>query len=100
MVSNSAWQCVVVARMPGLLFVSKLYRQMYAGTCIATDSARQSRARFWARLLGKPTRCLFQGKPLPNLENPPRSKPLTEAVAHAGNCTGRIAKPPCVSLTD
>jgi len=92
MVSNLAWQCVVVARMPGLLFVSKLYRQMYAGTGIATDSARQSRARFWARLLGKPTRCLFQGKPLPNLENPPRIKPLTEAVAHAGNCTGRIAK--------
>ena len=55
-------------------FVSKLYRQMYAGTGIATDSARQSRARFWARLLAIPCRRLFQSKPLPTLEVPPRSK--------------------------
>jgi hypothetical protein len=57
------------------LFVSKLYRQMYAGTGISTDSARQSRARFWASLLAKPCRRLFQGKPMPNLEIP----------VHAGN---------------
>ncbi|HEY7097753.1 MAG TPA: radical SAM protein [Terriglobales bacterium] len=54
------------------LFVSKLYRQMYAGTGIATDSARQSRARFWARLLAKPCRRLFQAKPSPTLEIPGR----------------------------
>jgi hypothetical protein len=52
------------------LFVSKLYRQMYARTGIATDSARQSRARFWARLLAKPCRRLFQGRPMPELEVP------------------------------
>jgi radical SAM superfamily enzyme YgiQ (UPF0313 family) len=52
------------------LFVSKLYRQMYAGTGISTDSARQSRARFWASLLAKPCRRLFQGKPMPDLEIP------------------------------
>ncbi len=52
------------------LFVSKLYRQMYAGTGISTDSARQSRARFWASLIAKPCRRLFQGKPMPDLEIP------------------------------
>jgi hypothetical protein len=52
------------------LFVSKLYRQMYAETGIPTDSARQSRARFWASLLAKPTRRLFQGKPMLELEVP------------------------------
>ena len=52
------------------LFVSKLYRQMYAGTGISTDSARQSRARFWASLLAKPCRRLFQGKPMPELKIP------------------------------
>jgi hypothetical protein len=62
------------------LFVSKLYRQMYAGTGIATDSARQSRARFWARLLAKPCRRLFQAKPMPTLEVPVRSKPLTNVT--------------------
>jgi hypothetical protein len=56
------------------LFVSKLYRQMYAGTGIATDSARQSRARFWARVLAKPCRRLFQAKPMPTLEIPARSR--------------------------
>ncbi|MGH9582260.1 MAG: B12-binding domain-containing radical SAM protein [Bryobacteraceae bacterium] len=59
------------------LFVSKLYRQMYAGTGIAADSARQSRACFWARLLAKPCRRLFRAKPLPSLEIPLR----TDAVA-------------------
>jgi hypothetical protein len=59
------------------LFVSKLYRQMYAGTGIATDSARQSRARFWARLLAKPCRRLFQAKPLPTLEVPGPRKERT-----------------------
>jgi radical SAM superfamily enzyme YgiQ (UPF0313 family) len=52
------------------LFVSKLYRQMYAGTGISTDSARQSRARFWASLIAKPCRRLFRGKPMPGLELP------------------------------
>ena len=52
------------------LFVSKLYRQMYARTGISTDSARQSRARFWASLLAKPCRRLFKGKPMPELEAP------------------------------
>ena len=51
----------------GFLLISKLYRQMYANTGIATDSARQSRARRMARLLVIPCRKLFAGKPMPDL---------------------------------
>jgi radical SAM superfamily enzyme YgiQ (UPF0313 family) len=49
------------------VLISKLYRQMYANTGIATDSARVSRANRWARLIARPCRRLFAGRPLPIL---------------------------------
>jgi radical SAM superfamily enzyme YgiQ (UPF0313 family) len=52
------------------LFISKLYRQMYASTGIATDSARRTRANRWARWLAKPCRRLFQAHPMPELRVP------------------------------
>ena len=55
------------------VLLSKLYRQMYASTGIATDSARRNRATSWARWISKPCRKLFQGKPMPELQAPPRS---------------------------
>ncbi len=72
------------------LFVSKLYRQMYAGTGISTDSARQSRARFWASLIAKPCRRLFQGKRMPELEIPAsmRSSPHAGAVEESNAAAG------------
>jgi len=57
------------------IFVSKLYRQMYASTGIATDSARRNRATLWARWLAVPCRRLFQGRPMPELQVPQR-RPL------------------------
>jgi radical SAM superfamily enzyme YgiQ (UPF0313 family) len=53
----------VRARLAFVL-ISKLYRQMYANTGIATDSARVSRANRWARLIAKPCRRLFVARPL------------------------------------
>ena len=50
--------------------MSKLYRQMYANTGIATDSARVSRSTQWARLIAKPARRLFVGSPMPDLQVP------------------------------
>jgi len=47
------------------VLISKLYRQMYANTGIATDSARVNRANRWARLIAKPCRRLFVARPLP-----------------------------------
>ena len=49
------------------VLISKLYRQMYANTGIATDSARVSRANRWARLIARPCRRLFVARPLPAL---------------------------------
>jgi radical SAM superfamily enzyme YgiQ (UPF0313 family) len=59
----------VRARLAFVL-MSKLYRQMYANTGIATDSARVSRANRWARLIARPCRLLFLARPLPELTSP------------------------------
>jgi radical SAM superfamily enzyme YgiQ (UPF0313 family) len=53
------------------VLISKLYRQMYANTGIATDSARVNRANRWARLLARPCRRLFVARPLPTFANAP-----------------------------
>src|SRR6266542_2202885 len=45
------------------VLVSKLYRQMYANTGIATDSARVHRSALWARWIGMACRRLFVGSP-------------------------------------
>jgi hypothetical protein len=52
------------------LFISKLYRQMYANTGISTDSARRQSATRVARWLAVPCRKLFEAKPMPELEAP------------------------------
>ena len=49
------------------VLISKIYRQMYANTGIATDSARVNRSARWARLMAVPCRRLFAGRPLPHL---------------------------------
>jgi radical SAM superfamily enzyme YgiQ (UPF0313 family) len=61
------------------VLISKLYRQMYANTGIATDSARRGRSERWARWLAKACRRLFVTEPMPDLEVPaPR---IVEPVA-------------------
>jgi radical SAM superfamily enzyme YgiQ (UPF0313 family) len=52
------------------VLISKLYRQMYANTGIATDSARQARSARWARLIAKPCLRLFAAPPMPDLQAP------------------------------
>jgi radical SAM superfamily enzyme YgiQ (UPF0313 family) len=52
------------------VLISKLYRQMYANTGIATDSARTARSVRIARLMARPCRRLFAGTPMPTLEVP------------------------------
>jgi hypothetical protein len=52
------------------VLISKLYRQMYANTGIATDSARIGKSAKWARWMAKPTRHLFTGRPMPELSVP------------------------------
>ena len=52
------------------VLISKIYRQMYANTGIATDSARRKKANNWARWMAVPCRKLFQAKPMPGLRVP------------------------------
>jgi radical SAM superfamily enzyme YgiQ (UPF0313 family) len=52
------------------MFLSKLYRQMYAGTGISTDSARRKKSKTWARWTARQCRKLFQAKPMPELLSP------------------------------
>ncbi|MDE3062836.1 MAG: B12-binding domain-containing radical SAM protein [Acidobacteriota bacterium] len=49
------------------VFLSKLYRQMYAGTGISTDSARRKKSKAWARWTARQCKRLFQAKPMPEL---------------------------------
>ncbi len=67
-------RCVpsVRARVAFVL-ISKLYRQMYANTGIATDSARVNRSAQWARAIAKPCRLFFAARPMPDLQVPQRA---------------------------
>ncbi len=71
---SAIWQRSACA--PGLrsriafVFLSKLYRQMYAGTGISTDSARRNKSKRWARWTAKQCRKLFQANPMPELRSP------------------------------
>jgi hypothetical protein len=71
---SAIWQrseCVPTLRgRLAFLFISKLYRQMYANTGISTDSARRQRATRMARLMAIPCRKLFAAKPMPELTLP------------------------------
>jgi tRNA A37 methylthiotransferase MiaB len=52
------------------MIISKLYRQMYANTGIATDSARVAKSARRARFLAKAVRRLFVAAPMPDLADP------------------------------
>ena len=52
------------------MFLSKLYRQMYAGTGISTDSARRKKSKSWARWTARQCKKLFRATPMPELAGP------------------------------
>jgi hypothetical protein len=59
------------------VLVSKLYRQMYANTGIATDSARVQRSALRARVLARLAHRLFVSAPMPELREPSRLPRVT-----------------------
>jgi Radical SAM superfamily len=64
------------------VLISKLYRQMYANTGIATDSARVQRSARRARWLARAARRLFVAAPMPELADPPAAQtPLAHPLA-------------------
>ncbi len=58
------------------LLISKIYRQMYANTGIATDSARVNRSAQWARWMADPVP--------PAVCRPADAEPATPRIARAG----------------
>ncbi|HWR15225.1 MAG TPA: radical SAM protein [Terriglobales bacterium] len=52
------------------VLISKIYRQMYADTGIANDSARAARSTKFVRWLTVPCQRLFAGRPMPDLQVP------------------------------
>jgi radical SAM superfamily enzyme YgiQ (UPF0313 family) len=72
--TSAIWQrssCVESLRARvAFVLISKLYRQMYANTGIATDSARVARSAKRARVLAKLARRLFVAEPMPELVEP------------------------------
>jgi radical SAM superfamily enzyme YgiQ (UPF0313 family) len=72
--------------------LSKLYRQMYANTGIATDSARVMNAQNWSRWLARPCLKLFQAPPIPDLQVPGLS-PLPAGRAEAAGGAMRSSVP-------
>ena len=76
------------------MFLSKLYRQMYAGTGISTDSARKKKSKRWARWTAAQCRRLFVAAPMPELQSPEWNLPKSKGyVAIAGEPLIQIAKP-------
>jgi tRNA A37 methylthiotransferase MiaB len=63
------------------VLISKLYRQMYAETGIATDSARVERSERWARWMGLAVRRLFLAEPMPDLRVPARPVPSSSVAS-------------------
>jgi radical SAM superfamily enzyme YgiQ (UPF0313 family) len=76
---RAVWQrsaCVRSIRSRlAFVLISKLYRQMYANTGIATDSARVARSARRARWIARAARRLFIAQPLPDLQEPPGLAP-------------------------
>ncbi len=62
--------CPNITSRIAFIFLSKLYRQMYAGTGISTDSARRKKSKRWARWTARQCKRLFQAKPMPELAGP------------------------------
>ena len=62
--------CQTLKARLAFVLISKLYRQMYANTGIATDSARVNRSARWARMIAAPCRRLFAAAPMPDLQVP------------------------------
>ena len=67
---RACMSCVSLKARLAFVLISKIYRQMYANTGIATDSARVSRSARWARVMARPCRRLFAGRPMPELQVP------------------------------
>jgi hypothetical protein len=80
--------------------LSKLYRQMYAGTGISTDSARRKKAKTSARWLVKQTSRIFKSAPMPELQSPVWALPSTVSLLRKALDVGMPAEKAFVVLPE
>jgi radical SAM superfamily enzyme YgiQ (UPF0313 family) len=88
--------CPNITSRIAFMFLSKLYRQMYAGTGISTDSARRKKSKAWARWTARQCKKLFQAKPMPELASrawAPELLPQIDQAAFAGGDGAELAGP-------
>lgn len=87
--------CPNITSRIAFIFLSKLYRQMYAGTGISTDSARRKKSKAWARWTARQCKKLFQARPMPDLPSPKWEigLPAMGRPAYAGGNSGELARP-------
>jgi hypothetical protein len=76
------------------MFLSKLYRQMYAGTGISTDSARRKKSKAWARWTARQCKKLFRAKPMPELASRTWEAELVQSIGQAAFAGGDGAEMP------
>jgi hypothetical protein len=82
------------------VMLSKLYRQMYAGTGISTDSARRKKAKTSARWLVKQTSRIFKSAPMPELQSPVWALPSTVSLLRKALDVGMPAEKAFVVLPE
>jgi radical SAM superfamily enzyme YgiQ (UPF0313 family) len=88
---RSACTPTLKARVAFVL-LSKLYRQMYAGTGISTDSARRKKAKTMARFMVKQTSKIFRSNPMPELQSPVWALPSTATLLRTALAAGMPAE--------
>ena len=88
--------CPNITSRIAFMFLSKLYRQMYAGTGISTDSARRKKSKAWAKWTAHQCKKLFRAKPMPELaprEWAPVLVPSMSQAAFAGGDAVKMVGP-------
>ena len=87
--------CPNITSRIAFIFLSKLYRQMYAGTGISTDSARRKKSKAVARWTARQCKRLFQAKPMPELAGPKWEigMPAVGRAAFGGGDGGEMSGP-------
>jgi radical SAM superfamily enzyme YgiQ (UPF0313 family) len=75
--------CPTITSRIAFIFLSKLYRQMYAGTGISTDSARRKKSQAGAKWTARHCKKLFRAKPMPELEPRVWAPDLIPSIAQA-----------------
>ena len=85
--------CPTLTSRIAFMFLSRLYRQMYAGTGISTDSARRKKSKAWARWTAHQCKKLFRAKPMPELASPVWTVPSIGQAAFASSDGTKMAGP-------